>query len=295
MINCANFLNTNRDFFSYDNNDTIVAWRDLFAGIPATSITTETGLNRKVYDAVTIVDVPSARTANGQNELRTMKIRTLKSSRPLGEDLHSLKSAIAGTSLETSTDIGEDVRALNLIVAKAASNVQAGQFQTFQIGSNKVFLCSRWQSLPKDDNMAVLRTHTGFFWTIKPGMGEMLLNVNLATSAFYAPILVSDYLDRIDSHSCNWGVRSTRYRGLKGVRVFIEYKRGDAPENGTRNDLAMNKYDRRVRTITGLGEALDVQRFELDEEGVISTPKVQEYLETSERFFRFLCTRSSFD
>jgi eukaryotic translation initiation factor 2C len=53
-------------------------------------------------------------------------------------------------------------------------------------------------------------------------MGKILLNVSAATSAFYQPIFVSEYLQ--DSTTFN---QNDRLRFLKGVQVYIEYQRGN--------------------------------------------------------------------
>lgn len=59
----------------------------------------------------------------------------------------------------------------------------------------------------------------GYYYTAKPGMGNIILNFNLATSAFFKPILVSEFLaDQETFEGC-------RREVLVGLRVYVESER----------------------------------------------------------------------
>jgi hypothetical protein len=62
----------------------------------------------------------------------------------------------------------------------------------------------------------------GYYYTIKPVSGDILLNANLATSAFYEPKTVSAFL--LDENT--FQSESKQHEALIGVRVKITYARG---------------------------------------------------------------------
>lgn len=81
-------------------------------------------------------------------------------------------------------------------------------------------------------------------------MGQTVLNLNIATSAFYRPLLVSEYLDRVTNVP---EIAKRGDRGLGRLRVYINYDRGNPPAGTAQAALPINRPNARVRTICEIG------------------------------------------
>lgn len=185
---------------------------------------------------------------------------------PLGDFAH-------GQAGLQDQDNSVALQSIFITISKAAAAV-GGDHRTFQIGSNKFFLKSRWNRL---DNLFVC--HHGFSVTVKPGMGHVLLNINSATSAFFEPRLVSEFIARLPAFE-----RESRYElrcMLKGVRVYVNPTPG---QSSTRDD----DHPSRIKTIRGFGQSLDKQFFKKDGNRV----SVYEHLAGTYKFPRPLPTSS---
>ncbi|TGO33935.1 hypothetical protein BHYA_0220g00100 [Botrytis hyacinthi] len=66
------------------------------------------------------------------------------------------------------------------------------------------------------DKVPLYQIHRGFFSSMRPGQGSVLLNVNVTTSAFFSPINLAKW---IESNPNAWGDSG---RLLKGVRVVFD-------------------------------------------------------------------------
>jgi eukaryotic translation initiation factor 2C len=91
-----------------------------------------------------------------------------------------------------------------------------------------------------------LETIRGYFYNVKPGTGNIIVNFNLATSAFFCPILVSEFLD--DRKTFTLSVAEGL---LKKLRVYIEYPRVVDDEQKTE---FMNREASRLWSCHGLSE-----------------------------------------
>jgi eukaryotic translation initiation factor 2C len=97
-------------------------------------------------------------------------------------------------------------------------------------------------------------TMRAYFYSVKPAMGHVLLNLNACTSAFYKPILVSEFL----GDTTTFKKDHERQALLRGLRVQLAY----APaHNGMRSAAEM--IEARIKTITGCGQAVGQQTFTL--------------------------------
>ncbi|KAK7615550.1 ribonuclease H-like domain-containing protein [Phyllosticta paracitricarpa] len=175
-------------------------------------------------------------------------------------DLSSLKKFVSGQADYKDHDNSIACQSLNIIISKAARGTTQPNFEAFQLGSNRLFIKSRWDPLDTDLNELhrkghersknLVVCHHGFSFTVKPAMGDVLLNVNSATSAFFHPRRVSDF---IKYHSGT----PTRYdRLLLGVRVYVNYRgQPDADKDEPSN---------RIKTINGFGSSLCQETFEKD-------------------------------
>lgn len=158
--------------------------------------------------------------------------------------------------------IGLTENALNIIVSKAISA------EAIRLRSNQFFLKSDYSNLGSENgSLCVIR---GYLYTVKPGMGQLILNVNNCTSAFFRPNLVSQVLEDGATFRASKG----RENVLKGLEVYVTYERKS--KSGT--DLNAMQY--RTGTIRGFGNRVDEQEFVIQSEnGTQETTTVKEYIE----------------
>ncbi|KAH7092068.1 Piwi domain-containing protein [Paraphoma chrysanthemicola] len=144
-------------------------------------------------------------------------------------------------------------KALNMIISTAL-----GQ-GSISLKANKFFVTGGHASL--SPSLCAVR---GYFYSVKPGQGQILLNLNSCTSAFYQPILVSDFL----SDSSTWPSKEERCTQLRGVRVHLTY---EPVTKGPRSRAAA--IEARMKKVLGTGLRVDKQTFELDgRDGKPATP-----------------------
>jgi eukaryotic translation initiation factor 2C len=94
----------------------------------------------------------------------------------------------------------------------------------------------------------------GYYYTVKPGMGNFILNFSLATSAFFRPILVNEFLADMET----FPEEGRRLEALKKLRVYVVTERKEvAGEDHER----LNGKDARIKKVTGLGQAIDTLTF----------------------------------
>jgi eukaryotic translation initiation factor 2C len=103
------------------------------------------------------------------------------------------------------------VKALNIVIASCFDMVRVFQYHT-----SRFFVRNTRRLLGNSISLAILQ---GFFYTIKPTIGGIMLNVSFATSAFYEPILVSDFIG--DEATFLGLSQAKRLEALVGVRVLI--------------------------------------------------------------------------
>jgi len=115
----------------------------------------------------------------------------------------------------------EDVaQCLNIVISKSFDH------RVHKLSSNKFFV--------KHARVPLVHTRTGhssnslemcrgYYYSVKPGMGNIILNFNLATSAVFRPILVSEFMDDPETFS----TYERRKQILNGKSVYIHLSRSD--------------------------------------------------------------------
>lgn len=98
---------------------------------------------------------------------------------------------------------------LNMVISKVLSR------DSFSLRANKFWLTGGHTRL--SDSFCTMR---GYFYSVRPAMGQILLNLNACTSAFYQPILVSAFL--LDNDS--FRAQDERSSALRGLRVHLTYE-----------------------------------------------------------------------
>lgn len=108
--------------------------------------------------------------------------------------LKQLDDHVAGKQGCADWNAGSTMKALNILISKAirgdgsllAQYTKAG---IAQVSANKFFLGSEYHSLAT--SLCAVR---GLYYTAKPGVGKLLLNINSATSAFFETVTVAEFL-----------------------------------------------------------------------------------------------------
>ncbi|KAK3711193.1 hypothetical protein LTR37_009786 [Vermiconidia calcicola] len=181
--------------------------------------------------------------------------------------LDGLREFVEGTN-ESYMDTGA-AEAINIVIARSIST----HADIFQAGKKRFYYRPGWTSLegavPESAGLMAIR---GYYASIKPAMGSVLLNVNTVTSVFYQPKPLTEYLDRfhIGSNSPSFTLATANantadsrlwkkcQEHLKGLRVYVDFKRAaenKIPEIDTdsTNEASIDDVSRRVKTLVGLG------------------------------------------
>ncbi|KAL1637748.1 hypothetical protein SLS58_009175 [Diplodia intermedia] len=182
-------------------------------------------------------------------------------------DINSLKNHVQ-LSAAFGMECGPAIQALNILLLKGAAEDAESDFATFRIGNNRVFrkngydpMLVRHSQLGTDGWLLVC--HRGYFSTITPGLGNILLNLNIATSVFFRPMKLDKFLDNSRAY---FGINDNNWvnkvgRLLHGVRVWIAYDH--SRDSQTQKGLIRKQLDAsfRIKTIRGLGLPLNQQTF----------------------------------
>ncbi|KAF2710115.1 Piwi-domain-containing protein [Pleomassaria siparia CBS 279.74] len=245
VVQAWDFLKKNENHFAVDGTGLIVSWKDLHSSLGTPDHVGEKGHGDHTGDDDNAVDLQwsenMASIADGKSTLSPIFkycgklaidkfMAYIDPSRP-----HTFKDL-------PRFDFSVVVNALNVVVAKNMTN------DVFQLGANKFFVKSGYESLSKS-----LCTMRGYFYTIRPGMGTMLLSVNAATSAFYQPILVSEFMgdDTFPSYE--------RESALKTKKVYIVHTRlvpSGADKVMRERTVFLNTLHKRVKSVFSFGKPI---------------------------------------
>lgn len=144
--------------------------------------------------------------------------------------------------------------ALNILLSK--SLIDSNNEQIFQMGNNKIFYRPAWHGVEVNavGESAGLIAVRGYFSSVRPTMGAVLLNVNKVTSAFFKAQPLTEYLDKFE---VNGGFDLPQaMEHLKSLRVRIMFSRHIPDSNG---DPSIDDERRRVKTIAGFGKIPKLQ------------------------------------
>jgi eukaryotic translation initiation factor 2C len=220
IIDEVPFLNDKKDFFAHDSVGTIIAWKCLHDEAPRQPETVGSGPDGE-GNIWRLLDTEQRKDEDDLSinlkYVRRVDLNGLRRCVSSDPELPGWNTAIWNSNLA--------VNALNIVISKCFEG------EIVKLGSNKFFVQRSWSSLGEDDgtNYRSLCTIRGYYYTIKAGMGKILLNVNTATSAFYRPLTVDQYLRDEQTFG------KDRYQNLKGVRVSIRYDRGEGAEESRMN------------------------------------------------------------
>ncbi|KAK8248953.1 ribonuclease H-like domain-containing protein [Phyllosticta capitalensis] len=254
FFDSVNYFDAQETNFATDYLLRIVSWKELT--FPALNSNLEIEAHRNVR-----------RSSPNDRLVFTMKVpfgsrEELVAIYSQGEiDLATLVKYVEGQPGYQDWDNSVACQSLTVIISKAAKQAK-GDYESFQV-DNKIFIKNRWDPLdidaasnhknvPTPRNLVVC--HHGFSFVIKPAMGKVLLNLNSAKSAFFQPNLVSHFINQYLNQGNS---RLDVEKLLNGVRVYVDYKPGQAKTN--EDDTA-----NRIKKINGFGERLDRETFQID-------------------------------
>jgi eukaryotic translation initiation factor 2C len=136
--------------------------------------------------------------------------------------------------------------ALNALLTKHVTTTTNQSLE--QVGDNKFFVT---RSVKDIEGVHLAR---GYFTSVRPGADQVLLNVNVTHAAFFAPLTVSKFLDKMRG-SLFIKEYGDPMKYLRGRTVRITYER-DTTDNVNRN-----KEEFRKKTIAGFGLVPALQQF----------------------------------
>ncbi|KAF2084617.1 Piwi-domain-containing protein [Saccharata proteae CBS 121410] len=172
-------------------------------------------------------------------------------------ELRELLEFVRGDPARAQADVTKYFEPLNILISSSLNS------HTAPVGKNRFFTYQGKASIlgtkEKPDRSGLVLCN-GYFSTVKPAMGHVLLNVNFTGGVFYNDIRVSDFIDW-----CNRNKLRGKWKfWLQRVRVRIDYERGKPKEGETRRDMSVNQEHKRTKTIRGFGAPLKKQIFETE-------------------------------
>lgn len=235
-IEAWDFLQNNKEHFATDNIKTIVAWKDIHSEIAAPRV-----LGGREESPIGDEWRPNP-IADGVDRVEL----TIKLQREL--DLQGLQAYInpSNDASDPNFEFSPIVNALNIIMT---SNLTA---DVFQQSTNKFFVKSGYKPLTGGSaNLKTLCTMRGYYYTIKPGMQMVLLNVNVATSAFFRDISLAEYLKD------ETFTEEERTRLLKFLKLYIVHDRKNTGGREDQERIArLNQPQNRIKRFCELGPEL---------------------------------------
>ncbi|KAI1516201.1 hypothetical protein A1F97_06134 [Pyrenophora tritici-repentis] len=190
------FLAQNEDSFATNYFDTIVSWKPLHLNLDGGS-----------YNENEDSTEWGQRIAVGETKL-SVHFRFAKEI-----TIHNLERYAAGDPSYERVNFDNIATCLNLVISKSFNN------QVRKLSANKFFVKSARVPLgtgsEASDSLEIIR---GYFYNVKPGMGNIILNFNLSTSAVFHSVLVADFLYKNNTFA------SSAKTILIGKNVYVDAK-----------------------------------------------------------------------
>ncbi|KAF2126832.1 Piwi-domain-containing protein [Dothidotthia symphoricarpi CBS 119687] len=212
------FLRDNQELFATNHIDTIVSWKPLHADL-------RDGKDLGGGSAEWTQTVP-----DGNNNVPAT-FRFVK--RIFTDSLRQYAAANPNYEHENFDDVA---RCLNIVISKSFDS------EVHKLSSNKFFVKNARVPLttgklsPPSNCLEMIR---GYFYTVKPGMGNIILNFNISTSAVFRPIRVDQFLTSND----NTFEANKLEHILKGKNVYVTRNRKDAdPKKQERLNSEESRY-----------------------------------------------------
>jgi eukaryotic translation initiation factor 2C len=197
VIQNSDFLSSNESSFATNYIDTIVAWKSLHATLDA-GLHDPGDNSTEWHRSITVGD--------HQIPFRFRFVKKIP--------VHDLEQYAHGDPSYESVNFDDIARCLNLVISKSFSP------EVHKLSANKFFVKKARVLLDVSNCLELIR---GYFYSVKPGMGNIILNFNIATSAVFRPITVDDFLNGNNTFD-----KSTVAHILRGKSVYLDRERQDS-------------------------------------------------------------------
>ena len=187
-------LKDHGDDLATNHVDTIVAWKSLHGDLQDGKSKLEDGVQTIEWGPFTIPD--------GFTSFN-IRLKLVKTISPSGLSQYAL-----GNPNYEHENFDDIARCLNIAISKSFGS------DVHKLSSSKFFVKHARVALTNGNGQSskTLEIIRGYFYNVKPGMGNIILNFNISTSAVYRPILVADFFS---------GQENSELNG-KGVYVALE-------------------------------------------------------------------------
>jgi eukaryotic translation initiation factor 2C len=233
-IEAWDFLRDNKDFFTTDYIKTIVAWKNLHGSIncPRKDVLNETQWTPEPL-------------ADGERRMNlAFKYHGTLNLDRLKQFIHP--SSLADDSADTTLpnfNFDPLITHLNNVISKSLSD------DVFQTSAHRFYFKNGYGKLGQSNTLCVMR---GYEYTVKSAMEKVLLNVNAATSAFFLPITVAEFMKDGSTFAKN-----ELEKRIKGLKVYIVPQRQDVNDVEEQKRVEnLNKAQNRIKTIKSFGKPI---------------------------------------
>jgi eukaryotic translation initiation factor 2C len=215
-----NFLMNDQSSFATDGQKTIVSWKKLHESMNSNKLMQGNGQ-----------DANSAWNEDiSTGKVTPVTARFLYVGKVKVDDLKAQTQCDKG---RMNSDLSAVERCINILISKSFDNsaVIKSPGEKFDVREAR-------DDLIGSLSLEIIR---GYYYAVQSGIGSLLLNFNVATSAFFKPILVSEFLS--DNKTFDNHLHRTSL--LKRLRVYVENQH---------TEDRLNKMSARIKMIHALGE-----------------------------------------
>jgi eukaryotic translation initiation factor 2C len=216
------FLMNDQASFATDGQKTIVSWKPLHASMNSSKLVPSTAGPYGV-GSIWEEDISTGRA--------TSFTARFKYAGPV--NIPDLMAQTRCDLSKVNADLSAVERCINILISKSFNN------SVIKASGKKFYVRSARNDLMTSQSLEIIR---GYYYAVQPSIGSLLLNFNVATSAFFKPILVSEFL----SDGQTFGNPTQRLSLLKRLRVYVEYQHSEE---------RLNKMGSRLKMIHALGDA----------------------------------------
>ncbi|KAH7092237.1 ribonuclease H-like domain-containing protein [Paraphoma chrysanthemicola] len=140
--------------------------------------------------------------------------------------------------LWSDEDLSHTERHINILISKSFDE------EVIKLSRTKFYARNARSSLGTAKLLEIIR---GYYYTVNPGMGNLFLNFNIATSAVFSPVLVSDFL----ADNSTFDDFRLRLKYLEKLHAYVEHPHVLA---------RLNNPSARIKKLSGLSKD-DIERL----------------------------------
>jgi eukaryotic translation initiation factor 2C len=212
------FLRDNQDYFATDGQKTIVSWKNLNQDIENSEKTV------RITNQINGASIWEVKITTGGTDI------TARISHVGAVNIDALLRQARCDLSQSGEDRSSVERCINILISKSFNN------DVVKSSGKKFYVRSARSELGGSVSLEIIR---GYYYAVQPAIGSLLLNFNVATSAFFKPILVSEFLE--DQRTF---VLPRCQDLLKRLRVYVEREH---------KEKRLNNKGARIKSVTAIG------------------------------------------